>query len=157
MQFQSHITAIVEEFRPIENHPNYSVSDHGRVISRLNGSIKVLAINETQNGHKFTSLGRDARGSYVHSLVLEAFGSKRPAGQVCRHLDGNPENNVPDNLAWGTHKQNAQDRWLHGTMSTKITRDDVIKIRSSNIEPKVLAKQYRVNAQTIRNILNIAV
>jgi hypothetical protein len=33
----------------------------------------------------------------------------------CRHLDGDPSNNRPSNLAWGTCKENGEDRIRHGT------------------------------------------
>jgi hypothetical protein len=32
----------------------------------------------------------------------------------CRHLDGNPTNNTPENLAWGTHAENCMDTVRHG-------------------------------------------
>jgi hypothetical protein len=35
---------------------------------------------------------------------------------LIRHLDGNPKNNRLENLAWGTYKENAQDRELHKAM-----------------------------------------
>jgi hypothetical protein len=34
----------------------------------------------------------------------------------CRHLDGNPSNNRPDNLRWGTAKENAADMIRHGRL-----------------------------------------
>src|SRR3989442_771331 len=46
----------------------------------------------------------------VHTLVLEAFVGPRPEGAVCRHLNGDARDNRPENLVWGTHKQNSDDR-----------------------------------------------
>lgn len=51
----------------------------------------------------------------VHELVLDAFSGKKKLGQVARHLDGNPQNNHPDNLKWGSHAENAMDRVSNGT------------------------------------------
>ena len=42
----------------------------------------------------------------VHQLVCEAFNGPKQEGQVCMHLDENYKNNKPDNLAWGTQKEN---------------------------------------------------
>lgn len=42
----------------------------------------------------------------VAPLVCEAFHGPSPAGHVCMHLDENSRNNRPENLAWGTQKQN---------------------------------------------------
>lgn len=59
-------------------------------------------------------VGLAGRTTRVHVLVLEAFDRPRPKGAVCRHLDGNPINNHLSNLAWGTHKENTEDRKRHG-------------------------------------------
>jgi hypothetical protein len=43
----------------------------------------------------------------VHRLICEAFNGPAPEGaDVCMHLDENSANNRPDNLAWGTQKEN---------------------------------------------------
>lgn len=42
----------------------------------------------------------------VARLVCEAFNGTPPAGAVCMHIDENPANNKPDNLEWGTQKEN---------------------------------------------------
>ena len=43
----------------------------------------------------------------VHRLVCEAFHGPQPDGKpICMHLDENSANNRPDNLAWGTQKEN---------------------------------------------------
>ena len=52
----------------------------------------------------------------VHQLVLLAFKGVRPSiDMLCRHLNGNCLDNNPDNLQWGTTKENAQDSIRHGT------------------------------------------
>ena len=51
----------------------------------------------------------------VHQLVASVFVGPRPSPQhEVRHLDGNPENNLPGNLKWGTAQDNADDRESHG-------------------------------------------
>lgn len=43
----------------------------------------------------------------VARLVCEAFHGPAPSDKtVCMHLDENSKNNAPDNLAWGTQKEN---------------------------------------------------
>jgi hypothetical protein len=43
----------------------------------------------------------------VARLVCEAFNGPPPfAGAVCMHLDENARNNDPNNLSWGTQKEN---------------------------------------------------
>lgn len=73
----------------------------------------------------------------VHHLVLFAFVGPRPEGFECRHLDGDPSNNFVDNLRWGTHTENMEDRSKHGTLNVrgelnpnaKLTESDVREIR----------------------------
>lgn len=45
----------------------------------------------------------------VSHLVCEAFHGPRPSGYQCMHLDGNPQNNNVDNLAWGTVYENSNE------------------------------------------------
>lgn len=42
----------------------------------------------------------------IHQLVCEAFNGPKQEGQVCMHLDEDYKNNRPDNLTWGTQKEN---------------------------------------------------
>lgn len=42
----------------------------------------------------------------VHRLVCEAFHGRPPAGSDTLHVDENPANNRPENLKWGTRKEN---------------------------------------------------
>jgi hypothetical protein len=52
----------------------------------------------------------------VHQLVLEAFVGPCPPGHEARHVDDrDPGNNALSNLAWGTHRENCDDRTRHGT------------------------------------------
>jgi hypothetical protein len=38
--------------------------------------------------------------------VCEAFHGEPEKGQVCMHLDEDARNNRPENLAWGSQKEN---------------------------------------------------
>ena len=54
----------------------------------------------------------------VHRLICMAFhGLPKTKSLQVRHLDGNPKNNKPINLKWGTQAENWQDRRIHGTAS----------------------------------------
>ena len=51
----------------------------------------------------------------VHRLVCAAFHGPTPSPtHEVRHLNGNPQDNRPDNLAWGTRIENWADRIAHG-------------------------------------------
>ena len=51
----------------------------------------------------------------VHRLICMAFHGMPPSqSSQTRHLDGNGQNNLPSNLAWGTQEENWMDRKAHG-------------------------------------------
>lgn len=70
-----------------------------------------------QNRYPCVGPTRDGkqRATPVHVLVALAFHGPRPEGMEVRHLDGTRTNNRPENLAWGTHSENMQDKVAHGT------------------------------------------
>lgn len=136
------------EYRNIPGAPHYRVSNDGRVQScRVRGRYVWTYTNQWRN----MNLYPDKRGRcsvilhiakkpvnyFVHRLVLEAFVGPCPPGMECRHLDGDPTNNHISNLAWGTPKENAEDRERHGRTAkgekqgyAKLTADDVREIVS---------------------------
>ncbi len=52
----------------------------------------------------------------VHRAVAQAFIPNPDNLPEARHLDGNPGNPCRDNIAWGSHSQNEQDKRRHGTV-----------------------------------------
>lgn len=116
------------ELRPIPVSPNddYMAGSDGHVYSRTRYAgfgRKVfvdwypLAGYRNKKGYRTVSLCHENKKvtKSVHSMVCLAFNGPpaSPTLQV-RHLDGNPENNVPTNLAWGTQIENWHDRRTHG-------------------------------------------
>lgn len=61
---------------------------------------------QTPDGIKVTHL--------AHRLVMLAFVGPCPAGMEVRHMDGDPTNNQLSNLRYGTSKDNANDKKVHG-------------------------------------------
>lgn len=58
------------------------------------------------DGERYTVYFR-GKNYKVARLVCEAFkGPAPPDRRVCMHLDENSRNNKPENLAWGTQKEN---------------------------------------------------
>lgn len=106
-----------EEWRAAPSAPEFEVSNLGRI--RRAGKLLKGARWTTGYIYVQTTIGATApcgkRALGVHVLVCEAFHGPRPfAGAIPRHRDGVPYNNSAANLCWGTHKENAADRRLHG-------------------------------------------
>ena len=107
----AHIT-----FRPIPSTSGtYLAGDDGRIY-RDGHALKSWRGGYEQQ-YEMVSAG-DQRKAYVHRLVCEAFYGEAPGDfPEVRHLDGDPTNNKPQNLDWGTKEQNAADRHAHGRFS----------------------------------------
>lgn len=119
-----------EEWRPVEGYVGlYEVSNLGRVRSlprfvrsRGGGTAsidgRILKPSPVEGGYLQVRLARDGRQKAVniHRLVLAAFCGPRPPGMETRHLNNDPADNRVENLRWGTRKENAADKELHGTV-----------------------------------------
>ena len=78
---------------------------------------------------------------------------------LAAHNDGNPTNNVVENLRWATPSENTRDRFKHGTgmageqnVKAVLTWHDVLKIRASKKAVPALAAEFGVSRTTISNI-----
>jgi hypothetical protein len=101
--------------------PGYEVTEDGRVFSvgqnwRGYGRREM---QQTPNADGYPSVRILVNGVRrrlaVHRLVAARFLPARPSPQhEIRHLDGNKNNAHFTNLAWGTAKDNADDRERHG-------------------------------------------
>ncbi len=162
-----------ENWRDISGYEGvYSVSDMGRIkrITKTNvykaGKIlcSIRASAGKKRSHMRVDLYRDGKGKLlsVHVLVLEAFVGPRPGGMVCRHLNGDPEDNRLINLTWGTGSENQQDRVLHGTDSrgensvcSKLKEGQVLEIVSDlnkGVKLKDVAQKFGVSCGAIAMI-----
>ena len=116
---------MLELWKPIlEAKGAYEVSSCGRVRSldrfvyhrRYNNFVfykgKVLKLSKFATGYPLVALRVEGQSLYrtVHRLVAEAFLSNPNELPVVRHLDDIRTNNILSNLAWGTFKDNYQDR-----------------------------------------------
>jgi hypothetical protein len=146
-----------EEWKPCRDHPKYEVSDAGRI--RRVGSAHPLKPWTHRSGHLYVRL--NGRSRQVHHLVMDAFGSPRPEGMDCRHLDGDPTNNRPGNLEWGTRQQNIFDHIrIHGmAVNPRSTKSAVAALIKEEHDGKFgtgkrLAEKYGVSVYTVSEIKN---
>lgn len=165
----------MEKWLPVKGFEGfYEVSDLGRVrslprMSRVNSISKGKRLmggkirlgSPDRGGYmrlQLTALGKVTHAA-VHTLVLEAFIGPKQKGQVARHLDGNPSNNTLQNLCWGTHLENMQDRKQHGRysvgedhVSSKLTNEQARYIYDSELSGSELASMFNVGNSTISRI-----
>lgn len=78
----------------------------------------------------YLKVGRDGKMHWVHTLVANAFNGPGQPGQEVRHYDGDPANNLPTNLFWGSHSHNNQDTARHGRMANqKLSMEKVQEVK----------------------------
>lgn len=108
----------------------YEVSDEGRVRS-LDRIIdtesgykrpfkgRVLKPGKSPGGYLQVNLRKSGRSKSeaIHRMVCRAFNGSNPEDKPwVLHTDGNKENNRPENLRWGTPKENTEDTIRAGMM-----------------------------------------
>ncbi len=124
----------------------YQVSDLGMVRSidrvvrysrggpkRLKGKILQPIYSSNRMGYPTVGLSKEGYTTpkYVHRLVLEAFVGSCPDDFEACHNDGDPTNNLVNNLRWDTRSSNQLDRKLHGTNNARrVRRSDGVEFNS---------------------------
>lgn len=107
-------------------------------------------------GHVSVHLGKYCRGIPVHQLVMLAFHGYPPPGMEAMHLNGDPKDNRPENLRYGTHSENMTDMYRLGKGPLKLTPEEVRQIRFGlhcGWSVRELAGAYGVSDTCIRRIL----
>lgn len=97
----------MEEWKQINDYPNYEVSNTGQV---RNSKGKILKPQpNTKNNYLQVILWKNSKGKccYVHRLVAEAFVKKEKDTDIYVWFkDENVQNNNADNLFWKDAKRN---------------------------------------------------
>ena len=92
----------MENWRFIEENPDYMISDHGRVLSFKGKSKLILCTKIIGTGYETVSLlNKGICTDYnVHRLIAKAFIPNPKHLPQINHLDGNTMNNHVSNLEW---------------------------------------------------------
>jgi hypothetical protein len=118
----------------VKHTPGYEVTRDGRVFSVETNwrGYGRREMKQTPNSDGYPSVrlildGKRKRFA-VHALVAKEYLPPRPSpNHEVRHIDGDKMNPRADNLAWGTQKDNADDRERHGRTSRGLSHSAAIK------------------------------
>ncbi len=168
----SHDTSTREDWKAIPGFVgSFEASTHGRIkaLRRHAGTRwydeRIMHPSQPERYLKvnLSFLGR-VHQRKVHQLILETFVGPCPEGLECLHNDGNKLNNHLSNLAWGTAKENGEDRVRHGRIrsgerhhNAKLTKSKVEEARAmhANGTPGTkIANTLSVGLSAIYSMLN---
>jgi len=150
----------MEKWRKINDYPNYSISNMGRVRNDKTGLIKKYYI--MSNGYCIINLNKNniKKSNLIHRLVAKHFIPNPENKLEVNHIDGIKTNNFVENLEWSTHKENMKHASIKYLFKNKLTKKDVIWIRKHYIKAhkiygqKPLAIKFNVSQATIGKIIN---
>lgn len=154
-----------EEWRAIPGYEGiYEASSHGRVRNRHH---KTLSGRITEWGYFAVQLYKAGEGSkqmMVHRAVALAFIPTVEGKTYVNHIDGDKQNNTPENLEWVNRHDNMEHATKAGrnhaatnpNRGWKLTVEDVVNIRRRHAEGetvRVLSEEYGVNYTYLRRLV----
>lgn len=153
----------MEEWREIEGHSEYLVSDHGRVRRNLpNSDPLVPDINGSGYQRVFLWRAGERTRKAIAKLVADAFVPNPDALPQINHIDGDKKNNRASNLEWVTRLQNMQHAWRTGLMDGRGTAPRLRKLDNERVREirqlcktmsyREVAKRFDVSSQTVSDI-----
>lgn len=162
------------EFKEVPGYPEYRVSKDGQIQSRWRrGNSKTpksaewnsLKCRKDEKGYLTVALcdGVSKPKTFrLHRIIAITYLGYPPKNACVRHLDGNPENNMLENLAYGTYAENENDKRRHGTWVLRcsgatLNLDKANEIRAhyaAGESQKSLAERYSVSRPTITRVIN---
>lgn len=151
---------------PIPGVPGYAADREGRIWSIASNwrgcGPRILQASVRRGYHRVRVVidGKCTR-RFAHRLVALAFLGPQPSPEhEVRHLNGNRGDNRPENLAWGTRRENVADSIRHGTQVrgerqhlAKLTADAVREMRASGGSVRSLAARFGVHTRTVQAVL----
>lgn len=149
------------ELRTISGFPNYFAGSDGHIYSTKLGRLICLKAGVVKNGRLHVSLSKQGKSyqHYVHHLIAEAFLGPKPKGLYVLHGPEGHLDNRPENLRYGTQKENMQDRKRDGTEilgqnhpNSKLSNLQVLEIRKLCHEGVLLrkvAEQFNISLASV--------
>ena len=129
----------MENWRFIEENPDYMISDHGRVLSFKGRSKLILCAKIMGTGYETVILpNKGVCIEYkIHRLVAKAFIPNPEQLPQINHLDGNTMNNHVSNLEWCDAYTNTSGKNGAKAVNTKFMIDPKL-LKTENVYPELL-------------------
>jgi HNH endonuclease/NUMOD4 motif len=150
----------MEEWRIIDDYPNYEASNTGFIRRKLTKKILKSSTNESVRKYLQVTIWSHKKKftKYVARLIYNAF-SDCKCEQTIDHIDMNPMNNHIDNLRCVSFKENSRNRTIYHYKERKykITEDDkkeiINKLKSGEWTSWSVMKKYGLPTNYIHMVL----
>jgi len=153
-----------EEWKPVVNQdgtsygicPNIEVSNKNRIrftkpVLRIYDIADLLTERDIERKNRPNITIQNKR-RWVAELICTTFnGPKSPDDEVVRHLDDEYMNCTPENLKWGTYKENTQDLINNGKSTSKKVFIDDIEFQSATAAAEYVGVSFALLCSMIRD------
>lgn len=114
-----------ERWKRVEDHPEYWVSDRGRIYGPSRWHDGDFLDQTLQDGYYKVTLSHNGnkKDERVNRLVAKAFVPNTHNKPLVMHMDNDRTNNEAVNLQWGTYAENNQYCWDCGRHPMTLTDD----------------------------------
>lgn len=129
-----------EIWKQIDSHPDYQVSNLGRVKSLKFGKERIL---KPANSTGYSLVDIDGETKSVHRLVALAFIPNPEGKSEVNHIDEDGLNNCANNLEWLTHEENVN----HGTRNERASKANKGQKRSEDFKRRM--SEYKKGNQNL--------
>ncbi len=150
----------MEQWKVITTHPNYSISNLGRIKNTETNRFK--AINPNKDGYMCVTLYPGSAVFFIHRLVALYFLENVDNKPIVNHIDSCRTNNFVDNLEWVTQKENARHMVEQGNNPdhngcknpmANFTEEQILYIRNTTSKnDREIAEEFGVSRSSISNI-----
>ena len=139
----------------------YMVNEYGEIkslpkkLGEVSRNRSIILKQETNNkGYRRVTLSKDKKIKkiFVHKIVYENFVEDVEEGKQINHKDFNPSNNYYKNLEAVSCFENSYHS--RERIGWKLSLEDVVYIRTSDLSNNTLAEMFGVNKRHITRVRN---
>ena len=137
---------MLEIWKLIEGHPNYMISNHGRIYSLK----RKIYLKPALNNHGYYYVNLNKKSIKVHRLMAENFIPNPLNLEMVDHIDRDKKNNQLNNLRWVTPSMNGQNAGKYITNRSGVKNISFDKSKNSYQFKKIInGKNHTKRFKTI--------